>query len=36
MGMTLNAPFVITGVSFKKGREEFVGCVRITEVFFIA
>jgi hypothetical protein len=36
MGMTLNAPFVITGVLFQKGREEFAGCVRIKEVFFIA
>jgi hypothetical protein len=35
MGMALNARFVITGVSFKKGSEEFAGCVRIKEVFFI-
>jgi hypothetical protein len=35
MGMTLDARFVITGVSFKKGREEFAECGRIKEVFFI-
>jgi hypothetical protein len=34
--MTLGAHFVITGVSFKKEREEFAGFGRIMEVFFIA